>query len=114
MAAKAPPNPKPKLEFTPDQVALIEKMGKEKATRKEMAAALGISVTSLRRHFRAQLGTRAPTVPQPKIIWKIPLVSRSHSRGPALKSPRNRFAKLSGRREKSRSNTAAEATAGTI
>ena len=69
MAAKAPPNPKPKLEFTPDQVALIEKMGKEKATRKEMAAALGISVTSLRRHFRAQLGTRAPTVPQPKIIW---------------------------------------------
>lgn len=67
MPAPLPPNPKPKLQFTPDQYALVESLSRAGVSRDDIAARLEISKSSLQRHFKKQL---VPQQRGPKpIVW---------------------------------------------
>lgn len=55
MPGKVPFNPKPKLEFTDEQRALVRRLSVEGKSREQIAQVLEISVSSLKRHFRAEL-----------------------------------------------------------
>lgn len=62
-----PPNPKPKLEFTEEQIETVKRMTAEKRPQREIAEAIGISLTSLRRHFRDMIGVTRRGPPPP--LW---------------------------------------------
>ena len=59
---KAPENPNPKFVFSPEQIETVRRLTAEGVSRKKTAEAVGVSIDTLRRHFRGELGVRQKNV----------------------------------------------------